>query len=102
MRVVIADDVEDIRLLVRVALTSSGAFDVVAEAADGEEVVDLTREHQPDLVVLDLSMPRMDGLEALPHILRAAPAARVVVLSGHDGREVRAAALHQLIGTRPA
>jgi CheY-like chemotaxis protein len=81
-RVLIADDVADLRLLLRFALERSGAFEVVGEAADGAEAVARATEHLPDLVVLDLSMPVLDGLEALPFIRKAAPDARVVVLSG--------------------
>ena len=58
--------------------------EVVGLAADGEEAVELARSQQPDVVLLDLAMPRMDGLQALPLILEAVPGVRVVVLSGFD------------------
>ena len=79
--VLIADDDSDHRLLQRVTLGRSGRFDVVAEAADGEEAVRLAIEHRPDLVLLDLSMPRVDGLEALPQLRAALPETRVIVTS---------------------
>ena len=81
-RTLIADDDADHRLLLRVALARSGRFDVVAEASDGEEAVALARRELPDLVLLDLSMPRVDGLEALPQLRADVPNARVIVLSG--------------------
>lgn len=80
-RVVIVDDTPDIRYLLRLAL-EGGGITVVAEAGDGLAGIEATLEHQPDLVLLDLAMPVMDGLEALPRIKAAAPRARVLVLSG--------------------
>jgi DNA-binding NarL/FixJ family response regulator len=80
-RVLIADDDSDHRLLQRVTLGRSGRFDVVAEAIDGEEAVKLAIEHRPDLVLLDLSMPRVDGLEALPQLREALPDTKVIITS---------------------
>jgi DNA-binding NarL/FixJ family response regulator len=92
-RVLIVDDVRDLRMLLRMALEQDDAFEVVAEAADGLEAIEQAGLHQPDLVVLDLSMPVLDGLEALPRILESAPEARVAVLSGFDGSRMREPAL---------
>jgi DNA-binding NarL/FixJ family response regulator len=92
-RVLIADDVDDLRMLLRLSLERSGRFDVVAEACDGVEAIEQARQHQPDIVVLDLSMPNLDGLEALPQILAVAPGARVLVLSGFEARRMAPAAL---------
>lgn len=80
--VLLADDVADLRLLVKMALESSSRFRVVAEAEDGIEAVELAGVHQPDLVLLDISMPRQDGLEALPKLLAVSPESRIVVFSG--------------------
>jgi DNA-binding NarL/FixJ family response regulator len=87
-RVVIADDMADMRFLIRRALKNSGRFQVVAEAENGEQAVAAAKEHQPDLTMLDLAMPVMDGLVALPLIREAVPASRVVVLSGMDAQDV--------------
>jgi len=87
--VLLADDVSDLRFLIRLALERTGDFAVVAEAADGAEAIAEAERHQPDIVVLDLSMPVLDGLEALPAILAVAPATRVVVLSGFDAGKMR-------------
>ena len=83
-RVLIADDSDDVRMLIRMKLELGSTCEVAGEAADGEEAVALAGELRPDLVLLDLAMPRMDGLQALPLIRDAAPDARVVVLSGFD------------------
>ncbi len=75
------DDSEDLVFLVRGALERTGQFRVVAEAADGAEAVAAVTEEQPDLVLLDILMPVMDGMAALPLIRDACPDAVVVMLS---------------------
>ncbi len=82
--VVIVDDTEDIRMLVRMTLEAWGGFEVVGEADNGLAGVDVVTRTQPDVVLLDLRMPVMNGLDALPRIRRACPDARVIVLSGFD------------------
>lgn len=82
LRTLLVDDVEDIRALLRMLMQDDGRFDVVAEAADGQSAIALAERHQPDVVVLDLAMPVMDGLTALPALRSAAPGANVVILSG--------------------
>ncbi|MGH2819811.1 MAG: response regulator [Actinomycetota bacterium] len=79
----LVDDVEDIRLLLRLCL-SGPDFEIVAEAGDGHEAVALARSHRPDLIVLDVVMPRMDGLQAIPLLHEAAPGTKIVVLSGFE------------------
>ena len=81
IRVVIIDDTEDIRFLLRHAL-ERGGMKVVAEAGDGLEGIEAVRETQPDVVLLDLAMPVLDGRAALPLLRRDAPKARIIVLSG--------------------
>ncbi len=88
LRVVIVDDAADLRLLVRYVLQLDDAFEVVGEAADGAEGVEVATREQPDLVLLDLSMPDMDGLEALPLIQQAVPHVTVVVLSGFSAHSM--------------
>ena len=63
------------------SLLAQGGFDVVGEAADGSEAIELARSLQPQLVLLDLTMPGLDGLSALPGIREAAPRAEIVVLT---------------------
>ncbi|MCW2760683.1 MAG: ATP-binding region, ATPase domain protein [Marmoricola sp.] len=82
--VVLIDDSADLLFLVRGALERSGKFRVVAEAADGEQGVRAVGASQPDLVLLDIAMPVMDGLQALPLIREECPSAIVVMLSAFD------------------
>src|SRR4051794_39169416 len=91
----LVDDVPELRLLVRLTLEEDPAIDVVGEASNGREAVALAAELAPDLVLLDLSMPDMDGLEAIPLLREASPSARVVVLSGHEAGRVSLEALDQ-------
>ena len=79
--VVAIDDSEDLLFLVQGALERSGQFRVVATAADGEQGVAAVRAAQPDLVLLDILMPVMDGMSALPLIRQECPDAIVVMLS---------------------
>src|SRR6476660_832563 len=83
-RVLIADDVQDLRSMLRLALELSGRFTVVGEAMNGAHAVELATMYKPDLALLDLSMPALDGLEALPQILDVSPDTKVVVLSGFE------------------
>ena len=92
-RVVVADDFADMRHLVKVSLERSGRFEVVGEAGDGAEAIARAAELQPDIVLLDLSMPVMSGMEALPKIREAAPDTKVVVLSGFDRSRMESQAL---------
>ena len=92
-RVLVCDDFMSLRAMVRLVLELDGTFEVVGEAQDGQEAVELGGELEPDIVLLDLSMPRKDGLEALPEIREAAPGASVVVYSGIDRSAVEAKAL---------
>src|SRR5207247_2429409 len=87
-----------------VGLLEQHGFPVVGEAGDGEEAIDRAREFQPDLVLLDLSMPGLGGLDALPRLLAAAPNCEVVVLtaSGTEGNllaAIRAGAAGYLLKT---
>lgn len=82
IRVLLVDDSEDLRLVVRQALARNGGFDVVGEASDGASAVEAARATQPDIVLLDLAMPGVDGFAALPLLRAEVPAAKVVVLSG--------------------
>ncbi len=91
--VLLVDDVADLRLMLRLNLEGSGRFAILAEAADGEEGVKLAEDHQPDLVLLDIAMPVMDGLEALPRIRNVAPGTRVVILSGFEEAQLGGKAL---------
>lgn len=92
LRVVIIDDTADLRDLLRIAL-SRGGMCVVGEAGDGLAGIEAVRIGSPDVILLDLSMPVMDGLEALPQIRALAPAARIIVLSGFGATQMAERAL---------
>src|SRR4051812_19284071 len=82
VRVVVVDDSDDIRHVLKLALERQGDFTVVAEATDGRDAVTVVGEHQPHVVLLDISMPVMDGLQALPLIKRESPGSIVIMLTG--------------------
>lgn len=91
-RILIADDHPLTRGALAALLTQNG-FTVVGEAGDGAEAIERARELQPDLVLLDLSMPGIDGLQALPRLREAAPACEVVVLTASGTEENLLAAI---------
>jgi two-component system response regulator NreC len=81
-RILLADDHAIVREGIRLVLERAG-FEVVAEAADGQEALALTRQHQPDVAVVDVSMPHTNGLTATEEIRRACPDTRVILLTVH-------------------
>ena len=91
MRILIAEDETIIRLDLRGLLESAG-FEVCAEARDGEEAVELARAERPDLAVMDVKMPRLDGIEAARRILEERPIP-VVLVTAYGERELVARAV---------
>lgn len=80
--VVLVDDEPDVLLILERLLERAG-FDIVGTARDGQAGIDLVAEQQPDAVLLDLAMPRIDGEASLPELLRRAPRTMVAILSAH-------------------
>ncbi len=87
IRILLADDHVLVRAGVRRILDAEPDMKVVAEASDGAEAIELAREHQPDLAVLDISMPRMTGLQAVKEIKRRSPSTQALMLSMHDNEQ---------------
>ena len=84
--IVLIDDAVDVRRVVAMQLQMSRRFTIVAEGGTGREAITLAAAHRPAVLLLDVSMPDMDGLEALPAILGASPDTRVVMFSGFSGQ----------------
>ncbi|MEU0771509.1 response regulator transcription factor [Streptomyces albogriseolus] len=93
IRVLLADDEAMVRAGVRAILDSRGEAEVVAEAGDGREAVELARAHRPDVALLDVRMPRLDGLAAAEEIARTVPGTAVAVLTTFSERAYVARAL---------
>ncbi|MFC3882562.1 response regulator [Bacillus songklensis] len=79
-RILIVDDAAFMRMMIKDILTKNG-YEVVAEAADGMQAIEKYKEHQPDLVTMDITMPEMDGITALKEIKKMNPAAKVIMCS---------------------
>ncbi|MFI6944332.1 response regulator [Streptomyces sp. NPDC050418] len=92
VRVLLADDEEMIRRGVEMILSHAEGIEVVAEAVNGEEAVALAAEHRPDVALVDIRMPVLDGLAAVPRLVALDPAPRVVMLTtfGDDQNVLRA------------
>jgi DNA-binding NarL/FixJ family response regulator len=89
IKVLVADDYLPFRVMLRHLLDAEEGVEVVGEAADGAQAVRLAGELTPDVIMLDLAMPRLDGWEAIPHLREVAPSSRIIVLSGFPEERMR-------------
>lgn len=87
IRVLLADNHTLVRAGLRALLQNIEGIQVVAEAGDGREALHLIAVHQPDLVLMDIAMPEMNGLEATAHVVKEFPQVRVIILSMHANEE---------------
>ncbi len=90
-RVAICDDVADFRRVLELLLETEPNMEVVGQASNGREAIELVTTTEVDVLLLDVAMPIMDGLEALPHVVAASPATAVVMLSGFGSAAQRQA-----------
>jgi len=84
VRVVLAEDDEPTRFWLKLTLQQSQTFEVVGQAGDGRSAVDLTKENRPDLVLMDIGMPIMDGVEAARLVKESLPETKVIMFTSHD------------------
>ena len=87
IRVVLADDHPIVRAGIRETLKEIPGVEVVGEASDGREALELVKTARPDVVFMDISMPNLNGLEATERIIKAFPKVRVVILSRHENED---------------
>lgn len=87
IRILVADDHNVVRQGLVALIKTVSDMTVVAEAADGQQAVELFRKHQPDVTIMDLRLPVMSGVDAITHIRRDFPSARILVLTTFDGDE---------------
>jgi NarL family two-component system response regulator LiaR len=104
IRLLIVDDHKVVRQGLRFLLQHEADIEIVGEAADGEEAVAQVRQHVPAVVLLDLLMPKMDGLTALRAIKEISPSTQVIILTSHQGDEelfdaIKAGALSYVLKT---
>lgn len=93
VRLLIVDDHEIFRRGLRALLEPSSEWQICGEAVDGIDAVEQCKSLQPDIVVLDVSMPRLNGLEAARQIKREKPESQIVIITQHDSPQIRSAAL---------
>ena len=92
MRLFICDDNEQYRTLARMVLEMAG-HEIVGEAGDGEEALEQAPATDPDVLLLDLNMPKMGGFEALPHLRELLPASKILILTTGQALQERQRAL---------
>lgn len=88
IRAMLVDDDECMRMLMRVTLDASGDFEIVAEAGDGQRAIEHAQQLQPDVMLLDMSMPVLDGMAALEQIRSVSPSTKVLMMSGFDSDDL--------------
>jgi DNA-binding NarL/FixJ family response regulator len=92
LRIMIVDDQEPVRRALRGLLRTKSSFALCGEASDGYEAIAKARELKPQVILMDVSMPRLDGLEATRQIMKAMPDTEVLILTQHDSEQAARAA----------
>lgn len=84
VRILIADDSQIVRQGIRAILQSAASYEICGEAADGTEAIQMAISLRPDIILLDVSMPGQDGLNAARHVRQKLPNAKIIIMSQHD------------------
>jgi DNA-binding NarL/FixJ family response regulator len=93
IKILVVDDFAQCRSMLRSQLEANSGFQVIAEAINGREAIEKAAQLHPDVVLLDIGMPLMNGLEAAPRIRRASPASRIIFVTQQQDDDIRTAAL---------
>ena len=93
LRILIADDIQETRRNTRLMISTLDNVEVVAIASNGVQAVEMTKEHRPDIVILDINMPEMDGLTAFKHIVQSYPGTGCILISGEKSPVTVSAAM---------
>ncbi len=94
MRLLLVDDHEIVRTGLKAVLQPHTEFEIIGEAANGKDAIEKSKSLKPDVVLLDISMPVMNGLEATRHIVKSSPETQVLILTVHDSQSIANDALH--------
>jgi DNA-binding NarL/FixJ family response regulator len=88
LRILIVDDEKAVRSALERLLGTRGEWEVVGQAVDGREAIGKAKELKPDVVIMDVTMPQMSGLEATPEIKKVVPTAEVLIFTQHDSTQI--------------
>jgi chemotaxis response regulator CheB len=92
-RVVLCDDHEIVREAIKARMASSNVLDIVGEAGNGRDVVDVVKELEPDVLIIDVELPKRDGIEATKEVLKVRPRTKVIIFTAHAQPDLLALAL---------
>ena len=92
-RVVLCDDHEIVREAIKARMANSSTVEIVGEAGNGRDVVDVVKELEPDVLIIDVELPKRDGIEATKEVLRARPRTKVIIFTAHAQPDLLALAL---------
>ena len=98
LRVLVVDDNESVRRSICQLLQSQADIEVICQAVDGDDAVLKTREHRPDVVLMDVTMPKMNGLEAAKVLKQDFPSIPIIIVSQHESRGFKWAAIAAGVG----
>jgi DNA-binding NarL/FixJ family response regulator len=88
LRILIVDDEKAVRSALRRLLSTRGEWEIVGEAANGVEAIKYATDLKPEVVIMDVTMPEMGGLEATPQVKKAVPAAEILIFTQHDSTQM--------------